>query len=131
MADVRFLPKAGKRLHPLSPNHFRARLRLTTALGVRAHRAFAGRPFLKPLAICLQCRGKILANTATPNPKGSHHRNICKGETRAHKEFAVTEFITNSVDAALKAGLDSDRRPITLLIVRRTEANRKQGRHQR
>jgi hypothetical protein len=105
------------------------RLRLTTALAVRLHRAFAGRPFLKPIAICLQFRGKILANTAIPNPKGGRHGNVCKGKTGTHKEFAVTEFITNSVDGALKPGLDSDRRPIALLIVRRTEADRKKGCH--
>jgi hypothetical protein len=51
------------RLHLPSPN-LATRLRLTTALAVRLHRAFAGRPFLKPIAICLQCQGKILANTA-------------------------------------------------------------------
>lgn len=57
------------RLH----GQFRFTLGLTAALAVRLHRAFAGRPLLKPIAICLQCRGKILANTATPNPKGGRH----------------------------------------------------------
>ena len=73
------------------------RLRLTTALAVRLHRAFAGRPFLKPIAICLQCQGKILANTAIPNPKGGRNGNVRQGQTRPHKEFAVAEFIPKEI----------------------------------
>ena len=116
------------RLHLPSPN-LATRLRLTTALAVRLHRAFAGRPFLKPIAICLQCQGKILANTAIPNPKGGRNGNVRQGQTRPHKEFAVAEFIPKSVHGALEPGLDSDCRPIAFLIVRRTEADRKKGCH--
>ena len=91
--------------------------------------AYASRALLKPLAIGLQCRGKILADTSSPNPQGGRDGNVGKCKTRTHKEFAIVEFISNSVDGALKPGLDSDRRPIALLIVRRTEADSKQGRH--
>jgi hypothetical protein len=97
---------------------------------VSGHGAFASRALLNPLAIGLQRRGKLLADTSTPNPQGGHNGNVGKRKTRAHKEFAIVEFITNSIDGALKPGLDSDRRPIALLIGRRTETDRKQGRHQ-
>jgi hypothetical protein len=66
-----------------------------------------------------------LAKTSTPNPQGRHDGNVRQRQARTHEELAVTEFITNSVDSALKPGLDSDRRPIAFLIVWRTGAGRK------
>lgn len=99
-------------------------------LSVRRHCAFASRPVLKPLAICLQRRRKILANTATPYPQGGRHRNVGQGERGTDKEFAVAELITNSVDRRLEPRLDAYGGPIALLIVRRAEADRQEGCHQ-
>src|SRR5580704_12851742 len=96
---------------------------------VRRHCAFAGRTVLKPLAICLQCRGNIVANTATPNTQRRRHRNVRQGEARTHKEFTVAELVTYSAHGVLEPRLDSHGRPIALLIVRCSEANRKEGCH--
>src|SRR5260370_22017443 len=72
---------------------------------VSGHGAFASRALLKPLAIGLQRRGKLLADATTPNPQGGHDGNVGKRQTRTHKEFAIIEFNSNSVDGALKPGL--------------------------